>query len=141
MLFKNFFGVIDNYGYDGAAGLLGDLEASLMEFAKRLVGLVSGSLGIDEDGNTVFDLIDGCKDHLKALSDVASVKEEAVHVDHPYIKKRNLENLLLGDEACGTGNSWVAQHDIKDTSVIPNLENRLVLGNVLFADNGLLNTA
>ena len=109
--------------------------------AKRKISFVSGSFRIDEDRDTVFDLIDGSQDHLHTLADVASIKEKTIHIDHPDIEKRNLEDFLLGNKACWSWNPWISKYDIKDTAVVTNIEDCLICWNIFFADDSSFNAA
>ncbi len=135
VLFKYFVGVVDNNRNDRTSGLLRNLKASFVEFSEGSIRLISGAFRIDEDGDTVFYLFDGGKYHFKTLSDVTSVKEETVHIDHPNVKKRYLKDFLLGNKSSGIRNSWIGKNYIENTSVISYIENGLIFRNIFLTDN------
>ena len=133
--------MVYNNWNDWTPGFLGNLKASFFEIAKRLVSFVSCSFRINKDRDSIFYFFYGCKDHLKALSDIFSVKEQTIHKDHPDIEKRYLKDFLLGNKACRIWNPWIAQDYIKDASVVTYVEYSLVLRNILFADDSSFHTA
>ena len=96
---------------------------------------VSGTFREDTDGNAGFDLVDGCEDGLESLFDILTVKKQTVKIFHPVGKKRITLHFFLGNVAGTDRTAAVSKHDVKITSVIANVENRSILGNIFFADD------
>ena len=137
MCFKDVGRITDSDRDDRTFGFCCDLEASFMEWKhiKLILISVSGTFREDTDGNAGFDLVDGCEDGLESLFDILTVKKQTVKIFHPVGKKRITLHFFLGNVAGTDRTAAVSKHDVKITSVIANVENRSILGNIFFADD------
>ena len=137
MCLKDFYGVVKCHWNDRTACLGSNLEASVVERKKLQVVriLVTCTFREDTDGNAGLDLVDGCEDGLESLFDIITVKKQTVKIFHPVGKKRITLHFFLGNVAGTDRTAAVSKHDVKITSVIANVENRSILGNIFFADD------
>ena len=130
-------GIADRYRDDRTFCPGCDLKASVMEWQHiQLIGIfVSGSLGEDADGNAGFHIVGSLEDGLKSLFDIFSVKEETVEIVHPVGEQRVTLHFFFCHIAGTSRAAAVCEQNVKIASVVGNIENCLIFGDILLTDH------
>ena len=81
LVFKDLAGIDYAHRNYGATGLLGNLEASGVEFKKRVRTLVTRTFGEDADAGTFTHKVNTFVNHLKTAAKILSVKKDGGDVD------------------------------------------------------------
>ncbi len=127
--------VVHGHGDDGAAGLLRNLQGSVLEGQHgQLRPLVPCALREDADGDAVLHIVDGLQDSLEPLLGGAPVQEEAVEIFHPVPQERVAEHLLFRHIPGQPSAPGVGQQDVKIAPVVSYIKDWLV-GHIFLPDN------
>ena len=121
MVAQDLIGACDGNRDNGTTGLGGDLESTLLERC-HLTGFGTRSLREYKDGDTTLDIIDGCEDHTQTVSGIGTIQKKAVKPAHPYAQEWDFLKIILGDKSGQPRTVCITDHDIKDATVVANID-------------------
>lgn len=127
MAFKDGDRIIHADGDDGTAGFFRDLKRTAVKGQQtQLLTGIAGPLRKDTDGDPVLDIVDGLKDGLQTFLGVVPVQKEAVDPLHPVPQQGIAQHLFFGDIPGQPSASGIGKENVKITSVITNVQDRLI---------------
>ena len=126
-------GINEGTGDDGTFGLDCTFKGSAFELQRMISLSASGSFGKDEEVSSLFHFLRHCLNDLHRLSDVLSVHDEGTQGLADLFEQDDVGRFLFNDEGKGARAGFKENQNIKQTLMIGEHDESVLLGQVFQA--------